>query len=176
MSDVRIGESFVGDGAEAAHVNTVIEPRDGAVATAWAMTLAGPTRGHQPFVAVLRPGLPVKPPPLFVNRATIDREAHGLLHWGAAQAGIAAGVADAVADGVIDPDEVGELALIAAVWVNPAATDEDLVHHNNREAVRRALAAGAGDRPTLEDVLEARTGPSDPFCSPGRSGGSGGPA
>lgn len=165
MSDVQLGESFVGEGAEAAHVNTVLGPRDGAVGTAWATALAGPTRGHQPFVAILRPGLPVKPLTLFVNKATIDDDGHGLLHWGPAQAGIAAGVADAVADGVIPPDRVDSLALITAVWVNPRAKDADLVYRNNREAVCTALAAGADRRPTIEDVMAARTSPHNPFYS-----------
>ncbi|QNN51891.1 formaldehyde-activating enzyme [Nocardioides mesophilus] len=163
MSDVQLGESFIGKGAEAAHVNTVLGPREGAVGTAWATALAGPTVGHQPFVAILRPGLPVKPLTLFVNKATIEADAHGLLHWGPAQAGIAAGVADAVADGVVPADQVDELALIAAVWVNPAAADADLVYRNNREAVRTALAAGASGHPDLDDVLAARAHPRNPF-------------
>ncbi len=35
-----IGESFVGEGAEAAHVNTVLGHRDGPVGVAWATALA----------------------------------------------------------------------------------------------------------------------------------------
>lgn len=165
MSAVQLGESFVGEGAEAAHVNTVLGPRDGAVGTAWASALASPTRGHQPFVAILAPSLPVKPLTLFVNKATIEEDDHGLLHWGPAQAGIAAGVADAVADGVISADQVDELALIAAVWVNPAARDRDLVFRNNRQAVRTALGAGAEQLPALDDVLAARHTPRNPFYS-----------
>lgn len=165
MSAVQLGESFVGEGAEAAHVNTVLGPRDGAVGTAWASALASPTRGHQPFVAILAPSLPVKPLTLFVNKATIEEDDHGLLHWGPAQAGIAAGVADAVADGVISADRVDELALIAAVWVNPAARDRDLVFRNNRQAVRTALSAGAEQLPALDDVLTARHTPRNPFYS-----------
>jgi len=44
---VLIGESFVGEGAEATHintvlVNTVLGDRHGPVGTAWATALAGP--------------------------------------------------------------------------------------------------------------------------------------
>jgi len=35
-----IGESFVGEGAEAAHVNTVLGRRDGPVGAAWATAAA----------------------------------------------------------------------------------------------------------------------------------------
>lgn len=169
MTRVELGESFVGEGAEAAHVNTILGPRDGGVGTAWATALSEPTRGHQPFVAILRPGLPVKPMTLFVNKATIEEDQHGLMHWGPAQAGIAAGVADAVADGVIPDTDVDALALITAVWVNPAAMDADLVYRNNREAVRTALAAGAEGLPNLDDVLAARAHPHNPFYSAGKA-------
>lgn len=64
-----IGESFVGEGAEAAHVNTVLDDRDGPVGVAWATALATPRQGHTPFVAVLAPGIPVKPTTLFVDPA-----------------------------------------------------------------------------------------------------------
>ena len=60
-----------------------------------------------PRIGKLRPGLPVQPPTLFVNKAPIDSELHGTLTWGAAQAGVAAGVADAVAKG--DRDGLGKL-------------------------------------------------------------------
>src|SRR5215471_3776471 len=96
-----IGESFIGEGADAAHVNTVLGDRDGPVGTAWATALAAPRQGHVPFVAVLRPGLPVKPMTLFANKATIGGSRHGELTWGAAQAGVAAGVADAVSEGIV---------------------------------------------------------------------------
>lgn len=165
MSRVQLGESFIAPGPEAAHVNTVLGPRDGAVGTAWATALASPTRGHQPFVAILHPGLPVKPMTLFVNKATIEHDDHGLLHWGPAQAGIAAGVADAVAGGVIPADSADSLALIAAVWVNPQAKDADQVYRNNRLAVHTALSAGARGLPSLDDVLGARARPHNPFYS-----------
>jgi 5,6,7,8-tetrahydromethanopterin hydro-lyase len=159
----QIGESFVGDGAEAAHVNTVLGARTGPVATAWASALATPSAGHAPFVAVLRPGLPVKPMTLFVNKAAIANENHGTMTWGPAQAGVAAGVADAVAEGhVTDVDQV----LIAAVWVNPSATDADTVYRNNRTATRQALAAGAQGLPKTADVLAARDEPYNPFYRP----------
>src|SRR5579859_3799932 len=128
---MQIGESFIGDGAEAAHINTVLGDREGPVGTAWATSLAMPRPGHIPFVTVLRPGLPVKPFTLFVNKAPIASDDHANLTWGAAQAGVAGGVADAVADGIIAADVVELGLLIAAVWVNPRAKDANLVYQNN---------------------------------------------
>lgn len=166
MSSVQIGESFVGEGVDAAHINTVLGHRDGPVGTAWATALATPSAGHVPFVAVLRPSLPVKPLTLFVTKAAPAGDAHGLLIWGPAQAGVAAGVADAVADGVIPPEATDTHALIAAVWVNPDAADADAVYRNNREATRAALTNGARSLPDLDDVLAARHSPTNPFYTP----------
>jgi 5,6,7,8-tetrahydromethanopterin hydro-lyase len=153
---MRIGEAFVGSGAEAAHINTVVGGRDGPVGVAWATALATPTTGHARFLTVLQPGLPVQPPTLFVNKAPIADDRHGALTWGAAQAGVADGVVAALEDGSIDASAVGDLLLIVAVWVDPAATDEAAVHANNRAATAAALAAGTDGRPSVEDLRAAR--------------------
>jgi len=163
---MEIGESFVGAGAEAAHVNTVLGPREGPTGTAWATALASPSAGHTPFVVVLRPSLPVKPLTLFVNKAAIAGDEHARLTWGAAQAGVAGGVADALADGVIAAERADEWVLIAAVWVSPDARDADAVYRNNRAATRAALAAGRDRTPTLDAVLAARERPWNPFFEP----------
>lgn len=165
MRAMEIGEAFVGDGADAAHVNTVLGPRSGPVGTAWATALATPSAGHTPFIAVVQPGLPAKPLTLFVNKAAIAGDVHANLTWGAAQAGVASGVGDAVADGLIARGDVDELALIAAVWVDPAARDAGAVYRNNRAATRAALAAGRANEPSLDAVLEARRAPRNPFFS-----------
>jgi 5,6,7,8-tetrahydromethanopterin hydro-lyase len=162
----QFGESFVGEGADAAHLNTVLGAKGGPVESAWASALASPTQGHAPFVVVLQPGLPVKPFTLFVNKACIAGERHAQLTWGAAQAGVAKGVVDAVADGVIAKGAVDDLLLITAVWVNPAASDADAVYSNNLRATYESLRAGKERRPPLADLLAAREEPRNPFFRP----------
>jgi 5,6,7,8-tetrahydromethanopterin hydro-lyase len=127
-----------------------------------------PRAGHIPFVTVLQPGLPVKPMTLFVNKAPIDSDEHATLTWGAAQAGVAAGVADAVAEGIVNPLDANTMLLIAAVWVNPAAKDAELVYRNNRTAIKAALLAGRDGTPSVDDMLAARDNPTNPFYTPGR--------
>jgi 5,6,7,8-tetrahydromethanopterin hydro-lyase len=100
---------------------------------------------------------------LFVNKAPIGSPEHGTLTWGAAQAGVASGVADAVAGGHIDAADCDELVLIAAVWVNPEASDAELVYANNRTAVLTAIRASVDGLPQLSDVLAARHQPSNPY-------------
>lgn len=162
-SELLIGESFIGDGAEAAHINVVLGDRSGPAGTAWATALATPSAGHTPFVAVLQPGIPAKPLTLFINKAPIGSTEHGTLTWGAAQAGVAGGVADAVADGIIAAADADRLVLIAAVWVNPEARKADLVYANNRRATATALAAAVAGTPTVAQTLEARDRPANPY-------------
>jgi 5,6,7,8-tetrahydromethanopterin hydro-lyase len=152
---MQVGEAFVGQGSNAAHVNTVLGTKDGPVGTAWATALATPRQGHSAFVVAFQPGLAVKPATLFVNKAAIDGERHATLTWGAAQAGVARGVTEAVRAGVVPAGEIDDLLLIAAVWVDPEAGDEEAVYEHNAEATRLALEAGARALPRLEDVLAA---------------------
>src|SRR5215218_7047894 len=147
-----IGEAFVGSGADAAHLNVVIGRKGGPVESAWTTSLATPRQGHVPFLVTLRPGLPVKPMTLFVNKAEVRGERHESLTWGAAQAGLAGGLAKAVGEGLIPPDEAEDLLVIAAVWVNWTADDEDAVFANNLAATYEAIRAAVAGRPTVDEV------------------------
>lgn len=167
---MQLGESFVGTGPEAAHLNTALGKRRGQVGQAWTTALATPREGHSAFVVVARPNLPVLPMTLFVNKATIADEAHARVTWGAAQLGVASGVLDAVQQGTIDASLVHELCIIAAVWVDPQARDEDLIYEHNRLATRRALRHGALREPSLEDVLAVRDAPVNGYYAPPAKG------
>lgn len=144
-------------------MNTVLGRKGGPVETAWATALATPRQGHVPFVVVLRPNLPVKPLTLFVNKADVRGDRHAALTWGAAQAGVARGVLEAVADGVVPAGEADDLLLVAAVWVDWVAEDEEEVYAGNVEATRGALATSAGGRPAIEELLTLRAEPENPF-------------
>jgi 5,6,7,8-tetrahydromethanopterin hydro-lyase len=164
---LQLGEAFVGEGVNAAHVNTVLGARDGPVGTAWATALATPTEGHAPFVVVLHPGLPVKPFTLLVNKARIASDTHAHMTWGAAQAGVASGVAEAVAQEIVfDIEDV----LIAAVWVDPLADDAEAVFTNNQQATLGALAMGQQSLPTQTDIEERRGEVWNPFFTPQNQG------
>ena len=152
-----IGEGFSGEGVNAAHVNVVLGDRNGPVGTAWATALATPRPGHVPFVAVARPGVPVQPFTLFVNKATIESDAHGELTWGAAQAGVSAGVGDSHRHLVGHESSV----LIAAVWVNPQADDEEAVFANNRTATAAALAMATSG--AIDADPSTMTSPENPY-------------
>jgi 5,6,7,8-tetrahydromethanopterin hydro-lyase len=158
-----VGEGFAGSGPDAAHVNTVLGRKGGPVEAAWATALATPRQGHVPFVVVVRPNYPVKPPTLFVNKADLRGDRHSVLTWGAAQAGVARGVLDAVSNGIIPAAEVDDLLLIAAVWVDWEATDEEAVYAGNAEATLAALAGSVEGRPAVDELLALRAEPENPF-------------
>ena len=162
---MKIGEGFVGEGANAAHINVVLGLRDGPVGTAWATALATPREGHVPFVAVAQPNIPVVPFTLFVNKAAIANDRHGELTWGAAQAGVAAGVGLAHQAWMFDgnPEYVDSLVLIVAVWVNPSAEHAEVVFANNRDATFAALQQARDAGPDIGQALAAMADPSNPY-------------
>ena len=63
--------------------------------------------------------------------------------------------------------DIAEYCLIAAVWVNPAASDAEAVYRNNRQATRDSIVAGVRQTPDLRTVLEARAEPWNPYFRPG---------
>jgi 5,6,7,8-tetrahydromethanopterin hydro-lyase len=159
----QIGEAFIGTGADAAHINTILGSKGGPVEAAFATALASPRPGHVAFLTVIRPGLPVKPFTLFVNKAELSSPRHSQLTWGAAQAGVASGVLGAVASGVMAREEVDDLLVIAAVWVDPQAAEEAAIYEHNRQATLQALINGAGRLPSLDDLLSVADAPQNPF-------------
>ena len=144
-------------------------PKDGPVGAAWATALATPRAGHAPFVVVAAPNVPVKPMTLFVNKATIDaeNERHARLTWGAAQAGVAAGVhRRACARACCAPTTPTTLVLIAAVWVNPDADDEEAVYANNEAATLAALDGGPRRPARRSATVLAAGDPQNPYFRP----------
>lgn len=150
-----VGHGSEGSGSSAARLTVLIGDRNGPVGAAWAASLSTPTAGHEPFVVVARPGLPVKPWTLFVNTAAVEHSGHGELTRGAAHAGVAAGVVEAVGSGVLAA-EIAEYGLmIASVWVDPAASTahQDAVFINNRVATIGAIHGALSAGPTVVQVL-----------------------
>lgn len=169
-SEIQIGESYVGSGPVAAHINTVLGRRDGPVGASFVTALATPRAGHAGFLVIAAPGTAAVPPTLFVNKASISSDAHGQLTWGPAQAGVARGVGMALGEGVIGLSEAGELALIVAAWVNPkAGADPEAmraVYENNASATLEALRNGRAGGPGVDAFLAAAESPYNSFYRP----------
>ncbi len=166
VNRMLVGESRAGTGPNAAHVNTVLGSRDGPVGISWATGLATPRAGHASFLVAARPGVAAQPPTLFVNKAAIADDTHANLTWGPAQAGVARGVGLALEEGVIARDEVHDLVLIAAVWVNPAADDAGAIFENNTAATVQALRNAKAGLPGVDEFLDAARAPFNSFFRP----------
>lgn len=141
--DGRIGEGWSGSAPDGAHVNVVLARRGSPTAAAAVSMLAHPAPGHTPVLVCVGPTQaeyePVWPPTLMMNKATALDERHQTLTWGAAQLGVGQGVLDAVADGLLEA--TGDLLVLVAIWVDPAAADETALRLASRRATRKALGA-----------------------------------
>ena len=158
----QIGESFVGDGADAAHVNTVLGRYGGPVEIAWATALATPRRprGVRRGAATEFARATVHAVRQQRRRSAGDR--HGEL-VGCRSGGRGGGVADAVADGVVPAAEAAGPSCSSPRSGEPDARDPDAVFANNRRAIAEALANGAARRPAVGDVLAHRDDPFNPY-------------
>jgi formaldehyde-activating enzyme len=167
--DGRIGEGWSGTAPNGSHVNVVLASRGSPTAAAAISMLAHPTPGHTPVLVCVGPTQaeyePIWPPTLMMNKATALDERHQRMTWGAAQLGIGQGVLDAVADGLLAA--TGDLLVLVAVWVDPAATDETAVRIANREAVRKAIGVcvDGRDPDAAAALVERRDALRNPFYS-----------
>ena len=167
--DGRIGEGWSGEAPNGSHVNVVLARRGSPTFAAAVSMLALPSAGHTPVLCCVGPTQqeyePVWPPTLMMNKATALDDRHQTLTWGAAQLGISQGVLDAVADGLVEAS--GDLLVLVAVWVDPAAADETAVRRANREAVRRALGVclDGRDPAAAASLVERRETLTSPFYS-----------
>ena len=167
--DGQIGEGWSGEAPNGSHVNVVLARRGSPTAAAGLSMLAHPTPGHTPVLVCVGPTQqeyePVWPPTLMMNKATSLDDRHQTMTWGAAQLGIGQGVLDAVADGLIEA--TGDLLVLVAVWVDPAAEDETAVREANRAATRKALGVcvAGRDARAAAALVERRDSLRNPFYS-----------
>lgn len=167
--DGRIGEGWGGTAPNGAHVNVVLARRGSPTAAAAISMLAHPAPGHTPVLVCVGPSQaeyePVWPPTLMMNKATALEERHQTMTWGAAQLGIGQGVLDAVADGLLEA--TGDLLVLVAVWVDPAAEDETALRRASRAATRKALGVcvEGRDPEAAAALVERRDALLNPFYS-----------
>ena len=165
--DGRIGEGWSGVAPNGSHVNVVLARRGSPTAAAALGMFAHPARGHTPVLVCVGPTQqeyePVWPPTLMMNKATALEDRHQTITWGAAQLGIGQGVLDAVADGLIEA--TGDLLVLVAVWVDPAADDETAVREANRAATRKAIGmcVEGRDPAAAAALVERRDALRNPF-------------
>ncbi len=167
---IFIGEGFVGDGANAAHINLILGGKAD-LGAAYALAAASPGPGHVPFQVVLKPNSPAKPTTLFVAKAALRSETHERMTWGPGQAGVAAGITDALLKEALPPEAREGWLAIALVWVDWNADDAEAVFKNNR-GTPWGSPPNAPWPPTGRRSKMARAGLADvhnPFFTPAKA-------
>ena len=160
---VWYAEAWAGAVPNAAHLNLAVGLKGGPIEQAFLTAMALPQSGTIPFFTALQPNWPVKPFTLFVNKADFRSERHSQLTWGPAQAGVAEGILTAVQQGIIPQDHVDDYLIIASVWVDWNANNDEAVYQNNKDAALSAMERAFGGKPGIEDLLARLGHAENPF-------------
>ncbi|UOQ44267.1 formaldehyde-activating enzyme [Halobacillus salinarum] len=137
--DGKFGEAYGGDLPNGVHINVVLSERGSNAYAETIRSLASPSKGHVPFLACLGANQLVRPTTIVVNKVTLEDEEYGRFFSGAAQIGLSQGVLDAVKEGYISKEDIEDLALLVACWVDPDAKDETSIRLNSRRAMFDAI-------------------------------------
>jgi 5,6,7,8-tetrahydromethanopterin hydro-lyase len=162
---LSVGESLVGDGAEVAHIDLIIGPKDGPVGEAFASALLNQKEGHTNLLGIVAPNLPAKPNTIIANKVTIKGEKQVGQMFGPAQAAVARGVVDAVREGLIPEDEAEDLCVIVGVFIHWEAQDDKKIFDWNYQATKESIARAMAGEPTVSTVLEQESAARHPFAA-----------
>jgi len=165
ITNMRVGESLVGDGNEVAHIDLIIGPRGSAAETAFATALTNNKDGFSTLLAVVAPNLLVKPATILFNKVTIKGAKQAVQMFGPAQRGVAMAVADSVEDGTIPVDEADDLFISVGVFIHWAATDDAKLQKFNYEATKEAIKRAVDGTPTAKEVVAAKGSAVHPFAA-----------
>lgn len=155
---LKVGEGFAGPPfQELAHVDLLIGLRDGPVGRAIdrAMGGHGPERG----CTILEE----RPRTLLVPTVTIRTGKQRRLFYEHAAEGVRLALELSIEDGFLPEDALDDLALIANVFVHPAASIAKRVAFNNYKAMRHAIRKAIEGRPRLEELIAERMAARHPF-------------
>jgi len=162
---LSVGESLVGDGAEVAHIDLLIGPKDGPVGEAFAAALLNQKEGHTNLLAIVAPNLPAKPNTIIANKVTIKGEKQVGHMFGPAQAAVARGVVDSVREGVIPEDQAEDLCIVVGVFIHWDAEDDKKIFDWNYQATKESIAHAMAGEPTASTVIEQEAEARHPFAA-----------
>jgi 5,6,7,8-tetrahydromethanopterin hydro-lyase len=163
ITNVRVGESLVGDGNEVAHIDLVMGPRGSAAETAFVNSLSNNKDGFTSLLAVIAPNLPCKPNTLLFNKVTIKGAKQAVQMFGPAQAAVARAVADSVQAGVIPMDEADNLFILVGVFIHWDASDDNKIFDYNYRATKESIERAVAGSPSAAEVTAKKGSVKHPF-------------
>ncbi len=155
---LRVGEGFSGPPFfELAHVDLLLGVREGPVGRAIARALGEPRPSHGLRVINERPRT------LLVPTVTVRTKKQAGHVYDDAARGINLAIAASIEDGSLPQGALDDLAMIANVFIHPAAANRKRIEFNNYKAMRHAIRKAIEGRPTLEELLNEKEAARHPF-------------
>ena len=155
---LRVGEGFAGPpSSEVAHIDLLLGLKDGPVGHAMERALKEGRPGHELQVINERPRT------LLVPTVTVRGEKAAQLVYEDAAAGVNLAIEHSVAQGYLPEGLLGEICLIANVFVHPAAAIRRRIKINNYKAMRGAIRKAVEGRPTAEELIREKAAARHPF-------------
>lgn len=155
---LRAGEGLAGPPfTELAHTDLLIGLRDGPVGRAIERALDEPRPGHELRIVCERPRT------LLVPTVTVRSDRQAAQVYEDALRGVVAAVEASVEDGTLPEGRLDELAMIANVFVHPAAANRKRIELNNQKAMRAAIRKAILEQPTREELLAEKEAARHPF-------------
>jgi len=155
---LRVGEGFSGPPFfELAHVDLLLGVREGPVGRAIARALGEPRPSHELRIINQRPRT------LLVPTVTVRTEKQASHVYDDAASGVNLAIEASIKDGSLPEGSLDDLAMIANVFVHPAAANRKRIEFNNYKAMRAAIRKAIEGRPTLEELLNEKEAARHPF-------------
>ena len=164
ITNVRVGESLVGDGNEIAHIDLILGPRGSAAETAFCTGLVNNKDGFTSLLAVVSPNLPAKPNTMIFNKVTMKGAKQAVQMFGPAQRAVARAVMEAVSEGTIPADEADDLYICVGVFIHWEAEDDAKIEQYNYQATKESIERAVAGQPSVQDVL-AQKNAEHPFAA-----------
>jgi 4-hydroxy-tetrahydrodipicolinate synthase len=155
---LRVGEGFSGPPFfEIAHIDLLLGVREGPVGRAIVRALDEPRPSHELRIINQRPHT------LLVPTVTVRTKKQAGHVYDDAARGINLAIEASIGDGSLPQGALDDLAMIANVFVHPAAANRKRIEFNNYKAMRAAIRKAIEGRPTLEELLNEKEAARHPF-------------
>ncbi len=165
ITEVRVGESLVGEGNEVAHIDLLIGPRGSAAETAFANALVNNKDGFTSLLAVIAPNLATKPNAVMFNKVTIKGAKQAVQMFGPAQRGVAMAIADCLSEGTLRADQANELFISVGVFIHWMAEDDTKIQDYNYRATKESIERAVRGFPTAAEVQAQYKTAKHPFAA-----------